>query len=91
MKTIKIILSIIIISLCMISCDDWLDVKPKTQVESSELLKDEAGYKECSLGCLYLDGTEINVWVKYDGVVGCYGKNLFSCWDVGYSISAQYI
>ena len=50
MKTIKIILSFIIISLFSISCDDWLDVKPKTQVESSELLKDEAGYKDALWG-----------------------------------------
>ena len=50
MKTIKIILSFIIISLFTISCDDWLDVKPKTQVESSELLKDEAGYKDALWG-----------------------------------------
>lgn len=91
MKTIKIILSFIIISLFSISCDDWLDVKPKTQVESSELLKDEAGYKDALWGVYTLMVQKFNVRVKHDGVIGCHGKNLFPCRDVGYSISSQYV
>ena len=78
MKTIKIILSFIIISLFSISCDDWLDVKPKTQVESSELLKDEAGYKDALWGVYTLMVQKsmygLNMTVSLDAMAKIYSR-----------------
>ncbi len=50
MKTIKSISILIITSLLLTACEQWLDVKPKTEVESSELLKTESGYKDALWG-----------------------------------------
>lgn len=33
-------------AMTLASCDDWLDVKPKTNVEEEELFKNEQGFKE---------------------------------------------
>lgn len=33
-----------------VSCNDWLDVQPKSQVEDSELFKNETGFKEALAG-----------------------------------------
>ena len=32
------------------SCEEWLDVKPKTEVESTELFSTEQGYKDALTG-----------------------------------------
>lgn len=37
------------------SCDDWLDVKPKTQIESSEMFSSETGFKDV------LNGVYLNI------------------------------
>lgn len=37
------------------SCDDWLDVKPKTQIEGSDMFSTETGYKDA------LNGVYINI------------------------------
>ncbi len=46
-KTILVLFSILII---FSSCEDWLDVKPKTSVESSDLFQEESGYKDALWG-----------------------------------------
>lgn len=37
-------------AMTLASCDDWLDVKPKTNVEEEELFKNEQGFKEALTG-----------------------------------------
>lgn len=37
-------------SLMLTSCDDWLDVKPSTEIESSDLLSSEQGFKDALNG-----------------------------------------
>lgn len=37
-------------AMTLTSCDDWLDVKPKTNVEEEELFKNEQGFKEALTG-----------------------------------------
>ena len=34
----------------MTSCSDWLDVKPKTNIEEEDLFKNEQGFKEALTG-----------------------------------------
>lgn len=49
------ILSILILgAAALTSCSDWLDVKPKTNVEEKELFKNEQGFKEALTG-IYID------------------------------------
>lgn len=58
----------ILLSLCVFaftSCSDWLDVKPKTNVEEEELFKREQGFKEALTG----------VYIKMADVSG-YGREL---------------
>lgn len=38
------------LSLLSVSCDDWLDVQPKSQVEDTELFESESGFKEALSG-----------------------------------------
>ena len=37
-------------TLMVCSCNDWLDVQPKSQVEDSELFTSQQGYKEALAG-----------------------------------------
>ncbi len=65
MKTIVKSLLIIFTFLIMCSCENWLEVNPKSQVKSSVLFETEQGYKDALIGS-YLKMT--------DG--GLYGKEL---------------
>lgn len=54
MKT-KFIYSILMLSAMMLaSCEDWLDVQPRTKVKSTDLLKTEAGFNDALIGCYTL-------------------------------------
>ncbi len=44
------VLGIIIMSLFTLSCSNWLDVKPKSEVESDLLFEDEGGFKSALTG-----------------------------------------
>lgn len=48
----KILTGVLLMGLAtsFISCNDWLDVQPKSQVEDTELFKSEAGFKEALAG-----------------------------------------
>lgn len=48
----KILAGVLLIGLAasLVSCNDWLDVQPKSQVEDTELFKTEAGFKEALSG-----------------------------------------
>lgn len=78
MKNIKLILILMVASLLATACEDWLDVKPKTEVESSELLKTEAGYKDALWG-VYTQMTEtsmygMNMTITLDAMAKMYSQ-----------------
>lgn len=54
MQHIKINILTPMLALCLAatttSCNDWLDVQPKSQVEDTELFKNETGFKEALAG-----------------------------------------
>lgn len=45
------------------SCKKWLDVKPKTQIESNDNFSDEQGYKDALTG-VYLNMTGTNLYAQ---------------------------
>ena len=61
-----IIQSITLISYCLLvigfsSCDDWLDVKPKTQIESEDMFSTEMGFKDVLNG-VYVNLSSSNMY-----------------------------
>ena len=36
--------------LILMGCQDWLDVRPKTEIESKDLFESESGFKEALAG-----------------------------------------
>lgn len=78
MKTIRLISILIVLALLNFSCNDWLDVKPKTQVESSELFETESGYKDALWG-IYTQMTEtsmygLNMTIALDAMAKMYSR-----------------
>lgn len=49
MKTYKIII-LLAIGLTLVSCNDWLDVEPNTEMDRNELFKNEAGFADAMSG-----------------------------------------
>jgi hypothetical protein len=51
---------LVALPLLLASCNDWLDVRPRTEVTADELFKDEAGFKEALTSCyLKLNGNNL--------------------------------
>lgn len=50
----KLAYTLLSIAITFASCSDWLDVKPKTNVEEEDLFKNEQGFKEALTG-VYID------------------------------------
>ncbi len=50
MKNYKYILVLPLLTILISSCNDWLDVQPRSQVEDTELFNTESGYKEALAG-----------------------------------------
>ena len=67
------------------SCNDWLDVQPRSQVEDTELFETESGYKEALAG-VYSSMVSTKTYTKEMtyGFIGVLGQE----WDFYYS--AQY-
>ena len=66
MKTInirKIAVALVLLATCLTSCEDFLDVKPKSQIESSELFQSEAGFKD-ALNGVYIKLTSSSLYGK---------------------------
>lgn len=57
----KIIYILLGCSLMLSSCDDWLDVTPKTNVEEQDLFKNEQGFKEALTG-VYIKMSETSLY-----------------------------
>lgn len=73
------------IALLLSSCNDWLDVQPRSQVEDTELFETESGYKEALAG-VYSSMVSTKTYAKEAtyGFIGVLGQE----WDFYYS--AQY-
>lgn len=56
------------------SCEDWLDVKPKTEIDSDDLFSTEDGFKS-SLAGIYTALTEVSLYGKETtyGLIGVLG------------------
>ncbi|MCC8174228.1 MAG: RagB/SusD family nutrient uptake outer membrane protein [Odoribacter sp.] len=87
MKKIIIMIFLFSFSLLHISCSDWLDVDPKTEVKEEDLFDDEEGFKDALIG-LY-------IVLKSESL---YGKNMILTtmeylaqhWTVSNSQSSDY-
>ena len=67
----KVIMALCLIwSLAFVSCENWLDVKPKKTVEEEELFSREIGFKE-ALTAAYINW---DVIVRCQSVVFTVGK-----------------
>ena len=47
---------IILLSVFMNSCSNWLDVQPKTEVKQDKMFETESGFKDALIGCYILMG-----------------------------------
>lgn len=54
MKQYSLALGIVLLLLGNVSCSDWLDVKPKSEIKGDELFKTEAGFKDALTGAYIL-------------------------------------
>lgn len=50
-KIIKALLVVAVAGMMSVSCNDWLDVKPKAQEEAAKIFETEDGFKEVLAGC----------------------------------------
>lgn len=62
-KTIYNVLLTMCLASTLSSCNDWLDVQPKSQVEDSELFSSQQGYKEALAG-VYSSMVSDNTYAK---------------------------
>ena len=76
---------IIATALSLTSCEDWLNVQPRSQVEDTELFSSESGFKEALAG-VYSSMVSTSTYTKEMtyGFIGVLGQE----WD--YFYSAQY-
>lgn len=56
MKKMKYILAVVIFSFSFSSCQDWLDVQPKTEIKQDRLFESESGFKDALMGVYVLMG-----------------------------------
>lgn len=54
---------LLLVSLCLTGCEDWLDVSPKTQIKSDDNFSTEQGYKDALTG-VYLLLTDESLYGK---------------------------
>jgi len=70
---------IILISIGLTSCSDWLNVSPSTEKDREDLITTEAGFKEMLYGC-YINMTDVALYghqLTY-GSIESFAKNY--CW-----------
>lgn len=56
MKKNKYIFTVMFISLFVLSCQNWLDVQPKTEIKQDRLFESESGFKDALMGVYVLMG-----------------------------------
>ncbi len=77
---------VLLFACCLTSCDDFLDVKPKSQIESTELFNSEAGFKD-ALNGVYIRMTSSSLYgnqLKY-GTVDVLAKYYYEAGSGAYS------
>lgn len=57
------ILIILFVSVTFVSCDDWLDVKGKTEIKEKDMFSSKQGFCDALTGC-YMSMAETNVYGK---------------------------
>lgn len=63
----------------MVSCNNWLDVDPKSQVKDKDLFASEMGFKEALSGVYSLRQRGV-VWERIDfRMVRCIGTRVDVC------------
>ena len=74
---------LLVLSLTMTSCNSWLDVQPRSQVEDTELFTTESGFKEALAG-VYSSMVSSKTYAKdmTYGFIGVLGHE----WDFYYAI-----
>ena len=48
--------SIAVLLLCLVACQNWLDVEPKTEMKSDVMFESESGFKDAIIGIYMLMG-----------------------------------
>lgn len=61
MKKLKLIICAVISLVSLCSCGDWLNVEPKTNIDETDLFKNEQGFKEALTG-IYIKMCSINLY-----------------------------
>lgn len=89
MKNILIITILFLFSLS--SCNDWLDIKPESEIKEEELFSDEAGFRSALLGCYVQLGQEelygSNLSMAFLDIMAQYYDNTVSPTNKYYGIS----
>ena len=67
-NTYRLIIGFCLLSFGMLSCSEWLDVKPKSEIKEDELFKTEQGFKDAMGICTHDRGSI--VWSGNDFWVG---------------------
>ena len=58
----KVIMALCLIwSLAFVSCENWLDVKPKAEIKWDVFFETEQGFKDALLGCYLRWGNDLSV------------------------------
>ena len=58
----KVIMALCLIwSLAFVSCENWLDVKPKAEIKWDVFFETEQGFKDALLGCYCTWGNDLSV------------------------------
>ena len=73
----KIVCSIVFLVIGLTSCDEWLDVSPKSEIKAGRLFETESGFKDALIG-IYIGMTDRK----------SYGENL--SWGAMEFLAAQY-
>ena len=48
------------ITLLILSCTDWLDIQPQTEIKQDKLFESESGFKDALIGCAMRRGRDCN-------------------------------
>ena len=61
-------------------CNNWLDVRPKSQVKEGDLFQSASGFQDALTGIYVLNGQDFDLWrEQHNGLHGHAGTDLFVC------------
>jgi len=90
-STLRTVLLLVLPALLFYSCNKWLDVQPRSQVEDTELFSTESGYKEALAG-VYSSMVSTKTYSKEMtyGFLGILGQEWDFYYDAQYKDAAAY-